>query len=145
MITYKKGDAVKAAINHEIDILVHGCNCHHSMGAGIARQIKKEFPDAFKADKITKKGPDKLGDISVAYQRGATIVNAYTQNFYGRKKCHADYQAIRSCMKKIKELANGQKIGMPKIGAGLAGGDWEIIEKIIEEELVDCDITVYVL
>jgi len=28
------------------------------------------------------------------------------------------------------------------IGAGLAGGDWKIIEKIIEEELVDMDVRV---
>jgi len=26
----------------------------------------------------------------------------------------------------------GMKIGLPLIGAGLAGGDWNVIEKIIE-------------
>ncbi len=38
-------------------------------------------------------------------------------------------------MKLIKEKFTGKFIGMPKLGAGLAGGDWNIIEKIIEEEL----------
>ena len=32
-------------------------------------------------------------------------------------------------------LFSGRKIGYPKIGAGLAGGDWEVIEKIIDAEL----------
>lgn len=34
---------------------------------------------------------------------------------------------------------------MPKIGAGLAGGNWEIIEKIINEESIGTEIRVYIL
>ncbi len=34
------------------------------------------------------------------------------------------------------------RIGLPKIGAGLAGGDWPRIECIVDEELADCDVTV---
>lgn len=30
------------------------------------------------------------------------------------------------------------------IGSGLAGGDWEIIEKIIEEEMYDEDVTIVI-
>ena len=30
----------------------------------------------------------------------------------------------------------GKRIGYPLIGAGLAGGDWQIISAIINEELV---------
>jgi len=37
------------------------------------------------------------------------------------------------------------KVGLPKIGAGLGGGDWSIISKIIEEELGEFDVTIYVL
>ena len=37
------------------------------------------------------------------------------------------------------------KVGLPKIGAGLAGGDWKIIETMIESVLHDCDVTIYVL
>ena len=36
---------------------------------------------------------------------------------------------------KIKRDFTGQRIGYPLIGAGLAGGDWNVISKIIEEEL----------
>jgi len=145
MIIYKKGDVVKAALNHEFNVLVHGCNCYHTMGSGVAKQIKKEFPNAYAIDCTTPKGPEKLGDITIAHQHCVAIVNAYTQNFYGGGKCHADYAAIRSCMRKIKKNFGSLKIGMPKIGAGLAGGDWTTIEKIIEEELSGCDVTVYYL
>ena len=36
------------------------------------------------------------------------------------------------------------RIGYPKIGAGLAGGDWSIIEKIIDEELQGTDHTLVI-
>jgi O-acetyl-ADP-ribose deacetylase (regulator of RNase III) len=47
-------------------------------------------------------------------------------------------------MKWAKQEFTGKKIGLPLIGAGLAGGDWTIIEKIIEEELEGEDVTVVV-
>ena len=39
----------------------------------------------------------------------------------------------------------GQRVGLPKIGAGLAGGDWDVIAKIIEEELSGENVTIVVL
>jgi O-acetyl-ADP-ribose deacetylase (regulator of RNase III) len=75
------------------------------------------------------------------------VVNAYTQYKYGRNhadgdKSPVDYAAIEMCMKKINHLFKGKHIGLPKIGAGLAGGDWDRIEKIINTELKDCEITI---
>lgn len=35
-------------------------------------------------------------------------------------------------------------IHMPRIGCGLAGGKWEVIEQIIKEELIDKEIAVTV-
>ena len=34
---------------------------------------------------------------------------------------------------------------MPRIGCGLAGGDWEVVSKIVEEELVLPGLAVMVL
>ena len=45
-------------------------------------------------------------------------------------------------MKWIAENHKDKKIGMPKIGAGLGGGDWNIIKEIIEEELNGIDVTI---
>ena len=38
----------------------------------------------------------------------------------------------------------GKHIGLPKIGAGLAGGDWERIKGIIQKELKDCEVTIVI-
>jgi O-acetyl-ADP-ribose deacetylase (regulator of RNase III) len=40
-------------------------------------------------------------------------------------------------LKKIAKDFDGKKIAYPMIGAGLGGGDWSIIYKIIREELKD--------
>jgi O-acetyl-ADP-ribose deacetylase (regulator of RNase III) len=43
---------------------------------------------------------------------------------------------------KMNAVFSGKHIGLPKIGAGLAGGDWNKIESIIKRELKDCKVTV---
>jgi O-acetyl-ADP-ribose deacetylase (regulator of RNase III) len=42
----------------------------------------------------------------------------------------------------IKTNFSGERIGLPKIGAGLAGGDWSVILAIISEELASEDVTI---
>jgi O-acetyl-ADP-ribose deacetylase (regulator of RNase III) len=42
-------------------------------------------------------------------------------------------------------MFSGKRIGYPKIGAGLAGGDWNIISSIIDKELIGEDHTLVLL
>jgi O-acetyl-ADP-ribose deacetylase (regulator of RNase III) len=135
-----RGDLVQFALDGVFDVIVHGCNCQCQMGKGIALTIKQKFPEAYRADCATIKGDvQKLGTISsasvVRNQRSFTVVNAYTQFHWRGAGVKADYEAIRKAMREIKTAFSGRKIGYPKIGAGLAGGDWKIIAAIIEEEL----------
>ena len=58
----------------------------------------------------------------------------YKRQNYGRG-VQIDYDAIRSVFRRIKEDFTGLKIGYPKIGAGLGGGNWDEIQSIIAEEL----------
>ena len=137
-----KGDLVQLAKNGEFDVIIHGCNCFCTMGAGIAKTIKDIFPEAYKADLNTKKGDrSKLGNISwvkAETKHGSLIiVNGYTQYDWKGKGRKADYEAIRNVFIKVKNQFTGLRIGYPAIGAGLAGGDWQKISEIIEEELND--------
>jgi O-acetyl-ADP-ribose deacetylase (regulator of RNase III) len=132
------GNLLTLAEQGHFDTIVHGCNCLNAMGRGIALTIKNQFPEAYAADCTTVRGDrNKLGTYSYAtVQRNGhtfTIVNAYTQYDYRPKTSgiNADYQAIQS-------------IGMPLIGAGLAKGDWALIQHIILKELAGEDITVVV-
>jgi O-acetyl-ADP-ribose deacetylase (regulator of RNase III) len=47
-------------------------------------------------------------------------------------------------MRKINHVFKDNHIGLPQIGCGLAGGDWEIVKKIIQDEFADCNVTVVI-
>ena len=141
-----KGDLIQLALEGKFDVIVHGCNCFCAMGAGIAKTIKSEFPEAFQADVATDKGDkSKLGCFSSAMVvRGGhaiTVINAYTQFHYSGKGVLADYSAIRAVFRALKTQYPGQRFGFPLIGAGLAGGEWETISGIISGELHGEDFT----
>jgi O-acetyl-ADP-ribose deacetylase (regulator of RNase III) len=164
MINYIDGDLIKLAQRGHFDVIAHGCNCFCQMGAGIAPQMAKAFGcnDSKKYHGESTSFPDergnmnKLGNIeSYAWfvfddegeRKRLDVVNAYTQYKYGRNHEDGDetpvnYSAIEMCMKKINYRFKGKHIGLPKIGAGLAGGNWNRIEHIINTELRDCVVTV---
>lgn len=130
---YVKGNLLEEFANGNIDVMVHGCNCFHTMGAGIAKQIKQAYPAAYAADLNTPKGaPKKLGHYSAAkIGHNKYIINAYTQYRYGQGN-EANMKAIAKVMASVRIDFGMLRVGIPKIGAGLAGGDWYEIESIID-------------
>lgn len=164
------GDLIVLAKQGRFDVIAHGCNCFCTMGAGIAPQMAKAFGcDTFSGEEAHKRGdPTKLGNISYEEKfllkgevvdlydndnhlnpdlKSLFVVNCYTQfdlgfNHPGGKKSPIDYEALTLCMRKMNMIFNGLTIGLPKIGAGLAGGDWEKIKNIIQEELKNCKIII---
>lgn len=143
-LKYIKGDLVRDA-ERDFDVIGHGCNCWCTMGKGIALDVKNKYPGAFDADRATALGAkEKLGRCSVWSNDNITILNMYTQWHYTGSSVKADYDAIRECMRRVKEYYPRKKIGLPLIGAGLAGGDWNVISKIIEEELAGEDVTIVI-
>jgi O-acetyl-ADP-ribose deacetylase (regulator of RNase III) len=149
-----KGDLLELAKQGEFNLIAHGCNCQKNFGAGLAKQIANEFPIAYEVDREEYK--PELGNISIAYDMkyDLNIVNCYTQIWYGKPygindrnhvkedTIKARYEAIRACLRKINEEFAGDSIGLPLIGAGLAGLEWKTIERYIEEELVDMNVTI---
>jgi len=135
-----KGDLIHLALAGHFDIIVHGCNCFCTMGAGIAQAIQQEFPEALTADMQTTAGDrGKLGNFSSATvtrcNHTITIVNGYTQFAFHSRQILADYKAITRLFAKLKKTYPGKRFGYPKIGAGLAGGNWTKISEIIDREL----------
>ncbi len=56
------------------------------------------------------------------------------------------YEAISQGLSCVAQqaLSKGASVHMPRIGCGLAGGTWDKIEPIIQVELSDKDIPVFV-
>ena len=140
------GDLIQLALDGQFDVIIHGCNCFCTMGAGIAKSVRSAFPEAYAADRATAKGDRaKLGKTSQAtIERDGirlTVVNAYTQFHWRGRGVKADYDAIRSAARAVAAAFPDARIGYPKIGAGLAGGDWPTIEAILRDEFASVDHT----
>lgn len=139
------------ADNGDFDAIVTGCNCQKTMGAGIALQIKERYPQAYQADLDYNHpipGEFSIAEVpSIHYFQPPEfyIVNLYSQRFPGKPN-NADqtkigrsdteydrYQAIFNGMTKVNNLFLGQTVGIPHIGAGLAGLNWGRIESILRD------------
>ena len=137
-----KGDLIELAKNGEFDLILHGCNCFHTMGGGIAKLVKDTWPSVFLVDTFTHKGDyEKLGNYStftvhVENNKPLIVINAYTQyhyNGFGQKTDLFEYAAFELILQKINHYYPNLRIGMPMIGMGLAGGDSKRILTIIED------------
>jgi O-acetyl-ADP-ribose deacetylase (regulator of RNase III) len=136
MIEYVKGDLLKSGL----PLIAHGCNMQGVMGSGIALQIKLKYTYAFVEYKKAILRGAALGDIIPSYSEfNPIIINCLTQQYYGKDgKVYISYDAIKSCFNKLSDycLEYGvEEMGMPKIGAGLGGGDWNRIENILKNSI----------
>lgn len=147
-----KGDLIDLTYQGKFDVITHGCNCWCNMGAGIAVPMARNFGvNDYELEKIKYRGDiNKLGQIDWEKQYlnsdaiSVYIVNSYTQFYPNVQLKPLDYDALTLCMRKINQIFSGLHIGLPKIGAGLAGGNWEKIKEIIQKKLSDCNITVII-
>lgn len=149
----------------ELPIIMQGCNAQGRMGSGLALSIRIKFPWAYEiyVDAHQRAGL-RLGEIVWAiHESGKPIIgNAITQEFYGRdQKLYVNYEAVRLCLKEVERFivaTQGDQpdldiasiravtqVGFPLIGAGLGGGKWSIISKIIEEESHSFTPVVYLM
>eukprot|EP00727_Mastigamoeba_balamuthi_P003149 m51a1_g12831 hypothetical protein (199) ;mRNA; r:24-738 len=124
-------------LSSDCDVIIHCCNCFHTMGAGIARSIRGRFPEAYDADRQTPRGDArKLGHYSAALcggPGGVTVVNLYGQFDWGRptfrRLCYA---ALRIGLARLLEALGRQGvlhravIGTYWLGCSNAGGDKEV-------------------
>ena len=138
------GNLIEKAKDGEFDVIVHGCNAFHTMGAGLAAHIKKNFPEAFEADLKTVYGDkNKLGTFSEALieinGKKLIVINAYTQYRYGTEKDQFEYDLFPKLLQSIKAKYKSKKFGIPLIGCGLAGGDEIRILNMIKENLEGVD------
>lgn len=159
MIKEIHGDLIKEGLSGNFDVIGHCTNCFSIMGGGIAVPMAKTFGcDKFKMEAKEFVGNiDKLGTIDYEFKnlfgiKRLAVVNMYAQFGLGGKFGNSkygipfDYDAFTKCLIEMNKAFKGQHIGLPKfIGAGLAGGDWNIILQLIETELKDCDVTIVYL
>ena len=157
MINYIVGDATIPKVSGN-KIICHICNDVGAWGKGFVLSLSKQYPKTEEAYRLWSKQKDpyseknfELGEVQFV-KCGSDLVVA---NMIAQKGIKSNnnsippirYEALRSCLKTVSYNAPkiNASIHMPRIGCGLAGGKWEIIEKIIIEEMIqDKNLDVYV-
>lgn len=146
MIQNKEGNLLE----EPVDVFVHQANLYHTFGGGIARAIGAKFPEAEEADRATPFGDEsKLGTFSIAtVQRifgEQLIVNMYSQVGMTETK----YEPMRKALQGIHSMmvqANLGTIGFPYgMGCGIANGNWEDVERIIQDVFGDSVIVAIIV
>jgi O-acetyl-ADP-ribose deacetylase (regulator of RNase III) len=132
-------------------IICHGVNCQGVMGSGVAKQIRSKYPKVYETyrrymahchENYTDK--DALGVYQlVQVTEQLQVANMFTQVNYGNDGSrYVSYDAIEESFsdlcKNLQYQGHTGTIYFPKIGAGLGGGNWNIIEKILDETIPEC-------
>lgn len=151
MIKIVEGDLFSAPTG----IICHQVNCKGSMGRGIAKTFKELYPFAFNQYQNLCRdfiADELLGTILMRAEiDGKWTCCMFAQDDWRGHGCNTDYAAFRECCDAIKREIKGLHlnnitINIPYgIGAGLGGGEWEIIYSILEEELNDYNVILWKL
>lgn len=153
-IQYVVGDATQPP-REGTAIIVHICNDVGGWGAGFVLALSKRWKAPERAFRAWYRGNDgaepfELGAVQlVQVEDGLHVANLIGQHRLKRTSegPPVRYAAIRTGLAAVRQHAEalGATVHMPRIGCGLAGGDWEKVEKLIRAELTanGVDVTVY--
>ena len=150
-ILYLAGDATAPA-GAGPKVIVHVCNDLGKWGKGFVLAISKRWKDPeriYKAAFATAQAP-VLGDVQfVPVEPSVTVANVIGQHGIATRASKTPpvrYDAIRDGLAKVTAQARvlDASVHMPRIGCGLAGGEWARVEALIVETLCAADIAVTV-
>lgn len=151
-INYLVGDATAPDTKERNGgIITHVCNDVNGWGHGFVMALSKKWKqpeDEF--HRIPKKNR-KVGFVQfIPVDNNLIVANMIGQNGlrYNEMNVPAvNYAAIEVALNKVCSMADSMNVDvhMPRIGCGLAGGVWEIMELIILRVLRNhkCDVYVY--
>jgi O-acetyl-ADP-ribose deacetylase (regulator of RNase III) len=152
-ITYIIGDATNPA-GAGAKIIVHVCNDIGGWGRGFVMALSNRWSEPEARYRAWFRGEEKeafaLGEVLFVQVSD----DIWVANLIGQHDVRSiggiapvRYEAIREGLSKVAVKAKqlGASVHMPRIGCGLAGGKWEQVGRIVEEELaaIDIKVTVY--
>ena len=151
-ITYQTGDATHP-IGDRPKIIVHVCNDAGGWGKGFVLAVSRRWREPERRYRAWRRGeesqPFALGQVQfIRVEDSMWVANVIGQHGMGFHDGlpPVRYEAIRDGLRvvaaKAKEL--GASVHMPRIGCGLAGGKWEEVERIVEQELIAAGVPVTV-
>ncbi|HEX5505541.1 MAG TPA: hypothetical protein VFW96_23180 [Thermomicrobiales bacterium] len=151
-IAYVVGDATRPE-GEGPRVVVHVCNDIGAWGKGFVLALSARWPAAEARYRAWARGaedaPFALGQVQfVEVAPDLWVANLIGQRDIRRRGGEPPirYDAVRAGLARVAAFAqaHGATVHMPRIGAGLAGGDWAVISSIIADELTAKEIAVTV-
>lgn len=161
---YVTGDAT-APYGSGVRFIAHVCNDEGGWGRGFVLALSRRSNKPMKAyrtwsqDGVWEGAQFELGQIqTVGFDDPSTlVVNMIAQHGIRHSSAEPpaiDYKALRGCFIQLGDETTRWHEGsgivptihMPRIGCGLGGGDWAVVEEAILASLVDIyglSVTVY--
>jgi O-acetyl-ADP-ribose deacetylase (regulator of RNase III) len=149
-IVYLTGDATRP-VGRGTKLIVHVVNDEGRWGKGFVMALSarwREPESAYRAWFVEQTGFE-LGAVRfVQLERDVWVANMIGQHGMREKdgvppiRYAAVWSGLQTVAEKAKEIT--ASVHMPRIGCGLAGGEWSKIEPIIYETLVKAGIEVMV-
>lgn len=136
MIEYKTGDLLA----EEADALVNTVNCVGHMGAGIALQFKKAWPENFRAYAAACRDGEVQPGRMFIYETNQLTPPRYIINFptkrhwRGRSRLEDIDAGLVALVEEIRRL-DLKSIAIPPLGAGLGGLPWSQVGPRIDRAL----------
>ena len=145
-LIHQKGDAtypVKCLERKdEVRMIIHVCNDINKWGKGFVLALSKRW---LGPKIVFHSMKQELGTIGICLTEQPTIcvVNMIAQRgIYKQNGIEPiRYGALETCLQEVaetfKDYVYKVSIHMPRIGCGLAGGNWKIVQDLIEKNLVE--------
>ncbi len=139
-------------------VILQQVNCQGVMGSGVAKAIRDKYPQVYTQYSWMIENSDPrqpssqlLGNRQmIEVEKNKFVVNLFAQDFFGRDgRQYTNYEALRQSLMNLKYGLDArgltdENVHHPMIGAGLGGGDWEVIQPIIEN-IIGFRTTLWVL
>jgi O-acetyl-ADP-ribose deacetylase (regulator of RNase III) len=152
MITYVRGDATRPASAGN-KIIAHVCNDIGAWGKGFVMSITMQYPTAEQAYRSWCQGNDDQQPFMLGEVQFVKVSDdVYVANMIGQHGIMIKdgitpirYNALEKCLQTLRLYAQtiDASIHMPRIGCGLAGGEWNKVEALINTTIPDLHVVVY--
>lgn len=172
-IQYVQGDITKPVETGDARYIVHIVNDRGGFGRGVAHAIAEAWPNVRNRylewyrvgstwsshllfdESLSRRSPFELGEYQIVQVDSAPnplyVVNILAQHGYRSAQNPVPFQ-VDYAYKALKSLAYQIAYGshpyatvhMPRIGCGLGGSSWNLVETMVHQALVERSVNVYV-
>lgn len=128
-------------LTSKCDILVNPVNCFGVMGAGLAKQFARQYPEYEQVYKeLCNKRSLKMGEINIYHGLELPCIGicSLPTKYHWRDKSRLE-PITKSC-KKLREYLDekGYSCAIPALGCGLGGLDFAVVKDMIYTVFNEC-------